>query len=106
MLSFLTTHTTRSVATWQVVPADQVAARCLEVLGRAVAYSLFHALGLSSVEDRVSALDVLPSLRDTGALLVWFHTLAGVVEEGMDLDPAMLADTRDELVASLRGALG
>lgn len=106
VLAFLTSHTTRSVSAWQVVPADQVAARCLEVLGRAEAYSLFQALGLSSVEDRVSALDDVPSLQDAGLLLVWFRTLAGVVEEGMDLERTMLSDARGELVASFRDGLG
>lgn len=105
VLSFLSTNT-RPVSEWQVVPADQVAARCVEVLGREEAYGLLLALDLPSVEDRVAALDSLPSLNAAGPLLVWMHALAGRVEEGLDFEPATLTDARGQLVVSLQDRVG
>jgi hypothetical protein len=97
VLSFLSTNTR--------VPADQVAVRCVEVLGREEASGLLRALDLSSVEDRLAALDTLPSLHDEQPLLVWMRALAGRVEEGLNFDPTMLSDVRDQLVVSLQRAI-
>jgi hypothetical protein len=104
VLSFLSTNT-RSVSAWQVVPADHVAVRCVEVLGREEASGLLRALDLSSVEDRVAALDTLPSLHDEEPLLVWMRALAGRVEEGLNFEPTTLSDVRGQLVVSLQRAV-
>ena len=104
VLSFLSTNT-RPVADWQVVPAREVATRCVEVLGQADANGLLEALSLLSAEDRVAAIDALSSVRDSPLLLAWFHTLAGLVPEGLDYAPTVLSELRSQMVSSLQGVL-
>lgn len=105
VLSFLSTST-RPVEDWQVVLSLDVATRCVEVLGQTDANGLLEALSLSLAEDRLAAIDALPSVRESSLLLVWFHTLAGVVEEGLDYDPTALSELRGQMISSLQGVLG
>jgi hypothetical protein len=93
-------------AAWQMVPANQVATRCVQVLGRDEAAGLLRALDLPSVEDRVAALDVLRSLDDAGQLLVWMRALAGQIEEGLQFEEATLTDSRRQLIVSLQEVMG
>jgi hypothetical protein len=90
-------------AAWQV-PANQVATRCVQVLGRDEAAGLLRALDLPSVED--AALDVLRSLDDAGQLLVWMRAPAGQIEEGLQFEEATLTDSRRQLIVSLQEVMG
>ncbi len=104
VLSYLSSNT-HSVMDWQVVPAREVATRCLEVLGQTDTNALVKALSLSSTEDRVAAIDAISSIRESPLLIVWFHTLAGLVEEGLDYDPTALSELRSQMISSIQTVL-
>lgn len=99
LLSFLRNS---QVAEWQVVPVDEVAVRCVEVLGRDEAILLLNALGRTSTADRLEAVNELSEVHDPELLIIWIRALAGENPEGVDFEPDVIDDARAKLIAALQ----